>query len=69
MYAIRSYYDPDQQAHGNVYLGHFHLAQSLEQGREALAQQDARPDTKQDPEAEEAVITSYSIHYTKLYDW
>ena len=63
MYAIRSYYVPDDEQVRN-------LLDSLrggEGGAEPGSGLSAEEDAPAGPAAD-AVITSYSIHYTKLYE-
>ena len=70
MYAIRSYYDDDHQQHvdeGNqIYLGLVMAATALEVHERTLRAAVAVQDLDQADCL--FVITSYSIHYTKLYD-
>ena len=66
MYAIRSYYEIMSRRLVQKVLGYFALTCLTLCGYPALA---AANNIEQQIEEQISVITSYSIHYTKLYEY
>ena len=68
MYAIRSYYDHPAVFHHRQNCSAARMPDNLEGGAPAVGKLVLLDQQRDDTAAKNDVITSYSIHYTKLYD-